>query len=252
MRRELGKGESRRGAPQSPAALLTAAEAREAAALLSIEGLVLRAQDYLSRYEKDLRSEGGGVPVELGAVLGVLRSGKPGFFWYIPPEAQARLEVGRGASPALQLWAGLRLVNEAAIRLEQVGGAAGLPQDAAPADYWAAALRLEALGPRAFLALCHEAGGALALGRYVLEHDPGVVAGVFEGTVVYRTLAVSSWVGAALELCASRRVELAPGPGVIIGSRDARVRKIAKKATLGGWAGTALLLLAKAKGLIPG
>jgi hypothetical protein len=251
MRRGHGEGAGRSGPAQSPAALLTAAEAREAAALLSVEGLVLRAQDYLSRYEKDLRSEGGGVPVELGAVLGVLRSGKPGFFWYVPRAVQARLDVGRGASPALQLWAGLRTVNEAAIRLEQVQGAAGLPRDAAPADYWAAVLRLEALGPRAFIALCHAAGGAAGLAQHVLATDPGVVAGLAEGTTVYRVLAVSSWVQAALELCASREVELTAGPGVIIGSRDERVRKIAKRATMGGWVGTSLLMLAKARGIIP-
>jgi len=251
MRRSTGKVPL--GGAFSPAATLSAAEAREAAAMVSIEGLVLRAQDYLTRYEKDLRSEGGGVPVELGAVLGILHSGKPGFFWHIPRAAQARLAAGRNASPALQLWAGLRLVNESAIRLEQVQAAAKLQVDEVdPADYWAAVLRLDALGPRAFLELCRAAGGALQLAQYVLAHDPGTVQGLPEGAAVYRTLAVSTWVVAALELADGRGVELQVRPGELIDSRDGRVRKIAKKAMMGGWLGAHLLTLARAKGLIPG
>lgn len=208
----------------------------------------MKAREYLMRYEKDIKSERGGVPVELAGVLGVLHSGRPGFFWHIPPAAQERLGVGAGGSPALQLWAGLRLVNEAALLLEQVRDTVRLPRGIAGSEYWAAALRLEALGPRPFVELAHRAGGALALADYVSETDPGDVHGLAEGTIVYRTIAVRSWMWAALELAGSRGRELEPGPGVLIHSRDERVRRIARKASTGGWIASHLAILFKARG----
>lgn len=220
--------------------------------MLSVEGLLVRAQDYLARYGKDLKSERGGVPVELAAVLGVLHTGHPGFFWYISPAAQRRFDVGREASPALQLWAGLRLVNESAIQLEQLVAAVKLPvAELTGADWWAAVLRLDALGPTAFAELCRLAGGALELGPWVEANDPGPVAGLPEGVIVYRVLAVRTWVQAAVELAAARGQQLPLAPGRLISSRDGRVRAIAKKASLGGYAVAQLAQLARAKGLIP-
>jgi hypothetical protein len=190
------------------------------------------------------------VPVELAAVLGVLRSGKPGFFWHIPIAAQRRLDVGKGASPALQLWAGLRLVNETAIRFEQLSSVLRVPPDLSGPDYWAAVVRLEALGSKAFLELVQRAGGVTVVGQYVLDHELGDVAGQAEGLVIYRTLAVRTWVDAALELCRGRGTELQVTAGELIESRDARVRAIAKKASIGGWGLAHLLTLIRAKGMI--
>lgn len=248
MRGSNQEGARRRRGTLAPSSILTIEEARAAAALLSTEGLVVRAQDYISRYGRDIRSERGGVPFELAAVLGVLHSGKPGFFWYVSPRVQEALEVGRGASPALQLWAGLRVTNEAALLLEHIQGAAGIRVgQLTAADFWAAVLRLESLGPRVFVELCRRAGGALQLAAWVTDNDPGQVGELRAGTIVYRVLAVSKWLEAAAELCASHGAELEHGPGVLIESRDARVRRIAKKATLGGWAISQVAMLIRTK-----
>ena len=212
---------------------------------------MLRGQEYFNRYAKDLRSERGGVPLELAAVLGVLRAGQPGFFWYISPAEQRRLDVGRQASPALQLWAGLRVVNEAAILLEQVATTVQLPVlEVSGVDWWAAVLRLEALGPRTFVELCRRAGGALELGAWAETNDPGD-GQLPAGVVVYRILAVRTWVLAAAELAAARGLELPVSSGEFIESRDHRVQAIVKKATLGGYAVAQLAQLARAKGIIP-
>ncbi|MCK9355524.1 MAG: hypothetical protein M0R22_00015 [Dehalococcoidia bacterium] len=237
MQGALREGSRDREQHVATAAHLTVEEAREAAGLLSVEGLLVRAQDYLGRYGKDLRSERGGIPIELAAVLGVLHTGQPGFFWYISPAAQKRLDIGRQASPALQLWAGLRLVNEAALQLEQLAPAVKLPvSKLSGVDWWAAVLRFEALGREAFIELCKRAGGALELYSFVETNDPGPVAGLSSGTVVYRVLAARAWVQAADELAAARGQELELAPGQLIDSRDGRVKAIVKKASLAGYA----------------
>jgi hypothetical protein len=216
--------------------------------MISIPGLVVRSQDYLRRHGKDLASEAGGVPLPLAAVLGVLHGGTPGWFWHIPRAAQRALNVGKGASPALQLWAGLHLVNVAARTLDELSSAVGLDvRSTSGAAWWTAVLQLEALGPRTFVDLCSMVGSAHELCSFVDQVDPGPVRGLAEGAVVYRTLAPAEWVKAAVELARGSGVELLYSRGELIDSRDGRVRAIARKASTIGYAALQLATLVHVK-----
>lgn len=83
----------------------------EKASSLNIELLKRGARKLLSQYSL---AERGAVPLELAAVLGHLADGGPSSLWPISSQDQARLGVTPGMKPRLQLWAGLRLVNETA------------------------------------------------------------------------------------------------------------------------------------------
>lgn len=126
------------------------------------QDIVTTAQNYITEYRDSLDEERGGIPMALAGVMGAVNQGVGGWFWALSPETSKRLQIPKTNEQGellsrLHLWAGLRVLNEAAIVIEKTWP--DLLDGLDGHDYWLVVLLYRSFGKSRFIELVRAADG---------------------------------------------------------------------------------------------
>jgi hypothetical protein len=232
-------------------------QARQQAADISPRELSLRANPIYQKWTKPLETERGDVPLPLAAVL-TWSAGGGGVrhLWPVPPVTARRLGVVDGAPNRVQLWAGLRVVNEVAAVLQKT-----LPDlfKGPDGDFWACTVQARDIGVARWVEALKrsyspesEAALAVQLASWALEAPREELSELRApaAMLAYRLIAAPLRVQAAVLLGGGAPL-VSEGFGKLIERPDIRLRinvaralggtQIASLAAFGAWkAGKAL------------
>jgi len=218
---------------------------------ISPQELSVRANPIYVKWTKFLEAERADVPLSLAAVLAwSAGGGQTRHLWPIPPTTRARLGVVDGAPDRVQLWAGLRVVNEVGQVLHRT-----LPDLFRRPDqeFWGCVIQARDIGParwvEAFKRSYDEEAEAdlhlqLSAWAQTAHRDELVGLGAPPAMVVYRLISAPARVEAARLLSGGGPLE-AKGFGRPIERPDVRLRinvarafggvHIASLAAFGAW-----------------
>lgn len=186
--------------------------------MLNKETLVMGARRYKARYGRVMSSELGGVPLSLACVIGYLYSQDSEDIWPIPDTLRKQLGVYPGMPDRVQLWAGLRFLNESQIKVFS-----DFPEDRAL--FWPAVLWSHAIGHHIFTNLVLNYGGIKQLLSFELPENYQYIIG-----------SGISKVEAAQELGGLPT----PRTGILTTAPDDRLRRKVGKGALGAWVAGAI------------